>query len=141
MWKSCNDVLLHQNAKLCLVILLAQRLHHEIATTMYSIRDTFSPIIQSFFKPLDDCLLCPPHQKHHWLCLVWCIATSHATSKGSWQQVMSSYFPHATTSLTEDAPLAAVPTATTPSIPSIFKQVPIREYLTSTESETTNLTD
>ncbi|KAI2502698.1 hypothetical protein MHU86_11755 [Fragilaria crotonensis] len=137
IWKSRNEVL-HQNAELSNDILRAQ-LHHEI-TTMYSLQNTFSPILQSYFaKPLEDQLLCQMRQKQRWLRLVR-LATSHATSKGSRQQVMSSYFPHAT-NIPENVQLATVPMETMPRIQSASHQVPILQYFPPIVRATTPTTD
>ncbi|KAI2494992.1 hypothetical protein MHU86_19511 [Fragilaria crotonensis] len=137
IWKSRNEVL-HQNAELSNDILRAQ-LHHEI-TTMYSLQNSFSPILQSYFaKPLEDQLLCQMRQKQRWLRLVR-LATSHATSKGSRQQVMSSYFPHAT-NIPENVQLAPVPMVPMPRIQSASHQVPILQYFPPIVRATTPTTD
>ena len=134
IWKSRNDTL-HQNAEQSSAILHAQ-LHHDI-TCMYALRDTFSPILQSYFSmPLEDNLLRSSRQKQRWIRLAR-LATSHATSKGSRQQVMSSYFPHqpAPAHSSRD-PIPAL--ATLPSTVSTYQQVPIHQYLTSHERDTIN---
>ncbi len=65
IWKSRNGVL-HDKTALGHKILQAQ-LHHNI-TLLYALRDTFSPILQSYFSmPLADRLMRSPRQKQRWL--------------------------------------------------------------------------
>jgi hypothetical protein len=53
---------------------------------MYALRDTFSPIVQSYFSlPIEAHLLRPLRQKQRWLRLVR-LATSHSTMRGSRQR-------------------------------------------------------
>jgi hypothetical protein len=84
--------------------------------------------------PLADRLTRSPRQKQRWLRLAR-LATSHATSQGSRQQVMSSYFPYLPS--TGTAPLATTPTVPVPLIPPILQQVSIHQYLTPQASEST----
>jgi hypothetical protein len=128
IWKSRNEAL-HANTEESAAILHAQ-LNHEI-TTVYDLKATFSPILQSYFTvPLEDRLLRDRRQKQRWLRLVR-LATSHATSQGSRQQMMSNYFPYAT-----DAAPAPLPHPTTVRTGALIinhptlQQVPIRQYFT-----------
>jgi hypothetical protein len=108
---------------------------------MYALRDTFSPIIQSYFSlPMAERLLCSFRQKQRWLRLVR-LATSHSTSQGSRQQVMSSYFRYVSSQSLTTAPLATHSTVTVPIIPSTLQQVPIRQYFRPSLSETTTTND
>jgi hypothetical protein len=138
IWKSRNETL-HNHAEQSRDIIHAQ-LHHEI-TNMYALRDTFSPIIQSYFSlPMAERLLCSFRQKQRWLRLVR-LATSHSTSQGSRQQVMSSYFRYVSSQSLTTAPLATHSTVTVPIIPSTLQQVPIRQYFRPSLSETTTTND
>jgi hypothetical protein len=125
IWTSRNDAL-HNNEELSRDILHAE-LHHDIQA-MYAFRDTFSPILQSYFSlPIEARLLRPLRQKQRWLRLVR-LATSHSTMRGSRQQVLSRYFPFS--SVQDTASLAPRPTGPLPVLPSITQQVPITQYIT-----------
>jgi hypothetical protein len=137
IWKSRNEAL-HKHSESSNAILQGQ-VHHEI-TMMYTLSATFSPIIQSYFSiPLDDRILQPLRQKQRWLRLVR-LATSHASARGSRQQVMSSYFPYAPLNVTTPQATVSTGTAPPPSL-STSQQVPIQQYLTSQASTgtTTNV--
>jgi hypothetical protein len=95
---------------------------------MYALRDTFSPIVQSYFSlPIEARLLRPLRQKQRWHRLVR-LATSHSTMRGSRQQVMSCYFPHS--SVQDTVSLAPHSTGPLPVLPSTLQQVPITQYIT-----------
>ena len=122
IWKSRNDVL-HENSELSRSI-LQDKLHHDI-TTLYALGPTYSPIIQSYFSiSLEDRLKRPLRHKQRWLRLAY-LATSHATSKGSRQQVMSTYFPYTPS----EAPLATTHSVLPSPVPlTLLQQVPIHHY-------------
>ena len=126
LWKSRNDVL-HEAGSDGLSSVHAS-LNHDISQ-MYALRDTFSPILQSYFrKPLEDRLKGTPRQRARWLQLAQ-IATSHSSAAGSRQTMVSHFFKHAP-STTGASPTGTVPHGTVPEIPAILQQVPITSFLT-----------
>ena len=71
-------------------------LNYEI-TQIYNLRDSLSDHLRSYFSlPLDARLRQSPRQKQRWLRLVR-LASSHASSTGSRQQLISLYFPYVET--------------------------------------------
>ena len=98
LW-SCRNAALHDQNTSSLAIVQAT-LNQEI-TQLYELQDSFSPILQSYFHlPLESRLTKSSRHKQRWLQLTR-LATSHASAKGSRQQVISTYFPYAPAS---DAP-------------------------------------
>ena len=90
LWVGRNAIL-HEHSLQSLSIVYAT-LDQDI-TQMYSLRDTFSDHLTSYFGlPLEDRLRHPPRQRKRWLRLVR-LATSHASSLGRRQQLISIYFP------------------------------------------------
>ena len=93
IWQSRNTVL-HETGSYGQAALHAQ-LNLSI-TQFYGLRDTFSPILQSYFTtPLEIRLRSSPRQRARWLTLVK-LASSHASSQGSRQTLVSHYFAYAT---------------------------------------------
>ncbi len=113
LWKTRNE-LLHSNTIPSRAILEAS-LDHDI-TLLYGLRTSFSPIIQSYFHlPLLERLKRPLRHKQRWIQITR-LATSHASARGSRQQVLSTYFPYAPVPLhhsrTRAAPISSVPICT-----------------------------
>ena len=91
LWTGRNAVL-HEASESSMAIVHAS-LNHSISQ-LYSLQSSFSAILQSYFRlPLADRLRQSPRQRQRWLRLVK-LATSHATSAGQNQQLISLYFPY-----------------------------------------------
>ena len=92
IWKSRNAVLHEANSTGSEIVHASL---NQAITQLYGIRSTLSPILQSYFHlPLEDRLRRSPRQRKRWLRLAQ-LASSHATSRGSHQQLLSTYYPHA----------------------------------------------
>ena len=129
IWKSRN-VVLHENSVQSLEIVHADL--NQAISRLYDLKASYSPILQSYFTiPLPDRLLRPLCHKQRWLRLAT-LASSHSTSKGSRQQLVSTYFPYVPTGT--DLPVqrttVATSTGSTPANgPSVLYQVPITTLL------------
>ena len=129
IWKSRNEVLHENSAQSCVIV--HAKLHQDISR-LYSLQASYSPILQSYFAlPLQDRLLRPLRHKQRWLRLAT-LATSHFSSQGSRQQLVTTYFPYAPTTTTVrvtchtvELPNALVPGSASPSL----HQVPITTLL------------
>jgi hypothetical protein len=129
IWKSRNTVL-HEAGSQGLESVHAS-LNADICQ-LYAIRDTFAPIIQSYFIiSLEDRLRTSPRQRQRWLTLTQ-LATAHSSAKGSRQAIVPSYFPHARP--TETRTPATVPDISSASISKLLvppHQISITSFLTS----------
>ena len=126
LWQSRNDVL-HEAGSEGLASVHAT-LNHDISQ-MYALRDTFSPILRSYFqKPLEERLKGTPRQRARWLQLAQ-IATSHSSAAGSRQTMLPHFFQHAPSN-TGVATTGTHPQGTVPKIPAILQQVPITSFIT-----------
>ena len=91
LWTGRN-LILHDQSQLSLSIVHAS-LDHAI-TSMYAIRTSLSDHLSSYFGlSLADRLRQSPRQRRRWLRLVR-LATSHSSSSGITQQLISVYFPY-----------------------------------------------
>jgi hypothetical protein len=91
LWTGRNAIL-HENSAQSLSTVNAT-LDHDIAQ-MYSLRTTLSDHLGSYFQiSLSDRLKQSPRQRTRWLRLVR-LATSHSSSSGQSQQLISLYFPY-----------------------------------------------
>jgi hypothetical protein len=96
---------------------------------MYAIRDTFSPILQSYFqKTLEERQKGTPRQRAQWLQLEQ-IATSQSSAAGSQQTMLSHFFQHASSNTVGPHTGTVLP-STVPEIPAILQQMPITSFLT-----------
>ena len=78
---------------------LHAKMNHDI-TQLYSLRDSYSPVIQSYFAlPLEERLRQTPRQRSRWLKLAQ-LATSHSSASGSRQALVSHYYAFAENSTT-----------------------------------------
>jgi hypothetical protein len=125
LWQSRNAVL-HERGSDSLLIVHAA-LNHSISQ-LYSLRHTFSPILQSYFTlPLEDRLRRSPRQRKRWLQLAR-LATSHSSATGTRQQLLSTYF-HYAASRPVVLPLSAhVTVPACPAVPSLLHQLPIDSF-------------
>ena len=94
---------------------------NESITRMYGLQETFSPILQSYFNlPLEDRLRKPPRHRARWLTLAQ-LATSHSSSQGARQALVSRYFaytaPQEPATLENETSLPGTPTASNLSAP------------------------
>ena len=124
LWTSRNEAL-HANSPDTNAI--AHALLHQDITQLYEIRDTFSPILQSYFSlPLEDRLQRPIRHQQRWLHLAR-LATSHASARGAKQQVISTYFPYAPATQ-QSSPVLSPPSTVTPSraVPPILQQLTLQ---------------
>jgi hypothetical protein len=99
-------------------------------TQLYSLRSSFSPILQTYFTvPLETRLQSSPRQRRRWLQLTQ-LAVSPATSKGRQQALLSTYFP-----LSTQNPIPTVSPQSTfaaPDIaPSLLQQMQITNFFVS----------
>ncbi|KAI2489686.1 hypothetical protein MHU86_24895 [Fragilaria crotonensis] len=126
IWKSRNAVL-HEAGSDSLAIVHAA-LNHSI-TQLYSLQHTFSPILQSYFTlPLVNRLSQAPRQRKRWLRLAR-LATSHASSKGTRQQLLSTYFQYnGSTQPTAPDASCPLPTSTILAVPTILEQLPLTAF-------------
>jgi hypothetical protein len=91
LWTGRNTIL-HEHSAQSLSIVNAT-LNHDIAQ-MYSLRTTLSDHLGSYFQvSLADRLKQTPRQRARWLRLIR-LATSHSSSSGQSQQLISLYFPY-----------------------------------------------
>lgn len=130
LWKSRND-LLHSNTIPSRVTLEAS-LDHDI-TSLYGLRTSFSPVIQSYFHiPLPERLKRSLRHKQRWLQLTR-LATSHSSARGSKQQVISTYFPYTPVSLQHSRPPDHLPTVHIGTVAPILQQMqlPFSSLLTT----------
>jgi hypothetical protein len=124
IWKSRNAVL-HEVGSDSLNIVHAA-LNHSISQ-LYSLKSTFSPIIQSYFTmPLEDLLRRSPRQRKRWLRLAR-LATSHSSATGTKQQLLSTYFPYAFT-MPDDTVVLPSTESSLSTTPKISRQLPITTY-------------
>ena len=125
IWKSRNAVLHEANSSGSDIVNASL---NRAITQLYAIQPTLSTILQSYFAlPLADRLKCSPRQRKRWLRLAQ-LASSHSTSAGSRQQLLSTYFPYAPA-----APVYAsiAPTYVgVPPVPPILHQRPIADFFT-----------
>ena len=123
IWKSRNSIL-HEDGSDSQAIVHAA-LNNSISQ-LYSLKSTFSPILQSYFTlPLEDRLRQSPRQRKRWLRLAR-LATSHSSSRGTRQQFLPTYFPYATPLSGE--PSAPLPTLAGHSVLPLLHQLPITSY-------------
>ena len=132
LWTGRNAVL-HEHSESSLAIVHAS-LNHSISQ-LYSLQPSFSEILQSYFRlPLADRLRQSPRQRQRWLRLVR-LATSHSSSSGTNQQLISLYFPYAVVPQAEEHPPGPMVCADThaPSLPPtrLSSQATIRSYFPS----------
>ena len=140
LWKHRNEVL-HESGSSGLASVHAT-LNQEI-TRLYSVESTFSPILRSYFMlPLADRLRKSVRQRTRWLRLAQ-LAASHASSGGSRQAMLSTYFPYTTLgvsvpSVSEEAisSVSESPTTTADdataqcaTVPAILTQISIVSFL------------
>ena len=124
IWQSRNAVL-HEATSASQAIVHAS-LNHAISQ-LYSLQSTFSPILQSYFTvPLEVRLCRSPRLRKRWLRLAR-LATSHSTASGTKQQILSTYFPYASSrcntnpaSFSPATSLPLPPNSIQPSITSFF---------------------
>ena len=101
----------HRNSVLCEaesqgMASIHATLNHSIVQ-IYRLKETFTPIIQSYFAlPLEDPLCASPRQRARWLTVVQ-LATSHASARGSLQALVSHYFAHSMDAGTSSATTAS----------------------------------
>ena len=97
---------------------------------LYAIRETFAPIIQSYFTiPLEDRLRSSPRQR--WLTLAQ-LVTAHSSARGLRQAIVPSYFPRVQS--TETRTLSTVAGTSSTSISTLLvplHQASIKSFLTS----------
>ena len=122
LWKSRNEVL-HATGSDTTDIVHATLNSH--ITQLYSLQSSFSPIIQSYFTiPLEVQLRRCPRHRRRWLCLAR-LATASASARGTRQQLLSTYFPHAPSLLT--ATTSSPNEATGPSFSPVTMLPPSRQ--------------
>ena len=96
-------------------------------TQLYDIQSTLSPILQSYFSmSLEDRLKRSPRQRKRWLRLAQ-LASSHASSAGTRQQLLSTYYPHAPSDHEVWRVEPTVPAAP-PTAPTNFHQLPLADF-------------
>ena len=128
LWKSKNAVL-HEDGSHSLMIVHAA-LNHSISQ-LYSMKHTLSPILQSYFTlPLEDRLQQAPRQRKRWLRLAR-LATSHASSRGTRQQLLPTYFPYDATTTAPTSDDHPLPLAVPITVPPILKQRPLTAYFST----------
>ena len=118
-------------------------LNHNI-TQMYHLRESFAPIVHSYFDMSREDRLCrSPRQRSRWLQLVQ-LTTTHSSAMGSRQALVSHYFPYAADSLETALPLPSVAGLLPVSIPPPFRaltnvsaqqQALITQFLPTTSGE------
>ena len=91
LWSGRNTIL-HEHSIHCMAITSSQ-LNHNITHQMYNVSISLSEHLRSYFRlPLEARLRQSPRQRQRWLRLVH-LASSHASSAGSRQQLISLFFP------------------------------------------------
>jgi hypothetical protein len=122
LWHSRNAIL-HGNSPSSRAILEATVNQNIIQ--LYELQSTFSSVIRSYFSlPLEERLKRPYRTKQRWLQLAR-LASSHATSRGSKQRVISTYFPYAPTSPSYFPQVRPSSGTVLPAVPAILQQLHI----------------
>ena len=113
---------------------------NQAVVRLYALQPTLSPILQSYFNlSLEDRLRRPPRQRKRWLRLTQ-LATSHSSSNGTRQQLVTTYYPHAPQAPEYNPPTPApapaeAPVNVPPSVPTTLHQLSIASFFSLPEIE------